>query len=131
MLRTLGFTHQIVIITLSISVAAGDASGQAGNYRGASVPLTPAMKYFGRAVQPVAPAHHVSPAPQPVPRQAASKPFDDVLQPSSISPYLNLDRLELDVSLPNYHAFVLPQLEQEEELQRQAAELRRPGGLSR
>jgi hypothetical protein len=54
-----------------------------------------------------------------------AKPFQPAFQRPTVSPYLNLYREELDDSLPNYFAFVLPQLRQEEFAYQQQMELAR------
>jgi hypothetical protein len=84
--------------------------------------------YFGGRLARAAPAAQprrmpVQPsAPQPVvPR---SKHFQSSVGRPTISPYLNLYREENDSQvLPNYYAFVRPQLEQEEANRRQQHEL--------
>jgi hypothetical protein len=55
------------------------------------------------------------------------KPFQWTPQRPTISPYLQLYREGLDDTLPNYFAFVLPQIEQQELLHRQQLELARIG----
>ena len=52
---------------------------------------------------------------------ARRKPFDDVTLQPTLSPYLNLDLLEENEnSVPNYHIFVRPQLNQRTEIENQA-----------
>jgi hypothetical protein len=55
----------------------------------------------------------------------AAKPFQFTPQRPTISPYLNLYRDERDDTLPNYFAFVLPQLQQQQFVQQQQLELAR------
>lgn len=51
------------------------------------------------------------------------KPFQHASRGPTISPYLNLDRPETSEELPNYFAFVRPQVEQNEINRRQQREL--------
>ena len=52
---------------------------------------------------------------------ARRKPFDDVTLQPTLSPYLNLDLLEENEnSVPNYHIFVRPQLNQRSETEKRA-----------
>jgi hypothetical protein len=79
--------------------------------------LTPAMQYFGGdRVSPSLPQQrrNLAAAPRSV-RISRSKPFQDAVQPKTLSPYLHLNRFETDTSLPNYHLYVRPQLEQQHE----------------
>lgn len=117
---------------LSLFAAASTAMAQ--------VPSPPA------ATQPTAgitsPAHYGAPSPQPappIPEYAARpslavrspralppvKPFEMTPPRPTVSPYLQLHRDDLDESLPNYFAFVLPQLQQQQQLHRQQVELER------
>ncbi len=75
------------------------------------------------------------PRPAPVqPRQSAprsrlrGKPFQSVQSEPAISPYLNMYRRDIDNNLPNYFAFVRPQLQQQEANRQQAAELQQLRG---
>jgi hypothetical protein len=97
-------------------------------------PPTPAAQYFGRQHssnatpenQPSGPGarHHV-PAPQMV-QASESKPFQHIQQPPTLSPYLSLDLVpETSTSVPNYHAFVLPQIQQRAANESQTRELQR------
>ncbi len=52
---------------------------------------------------------------QAVAGRAVSKPFADVDRPPTLSPYLNLDVIESEQGLPNYHAWVRPQVRQRRE----------------
>jgi hypothetical protein len=54
-----------------------------------------------------------------------AKPFQMALQRPTISPYINLYREEPDDSFPNYFAFVLPQIRQQEFAYQQQLELSR------
>lgn len=51
--------------------------------------------------------------------QSAGKPFQDVIPQPTLSPYLTLDAINDDNSLPNYHTLVRPLLEERQELQKQ------------
>lgn len=57
--------------------------------------------------------------------QPTNKPFQDRTPAPTLSPYMNLDRLETSVGLPNYHTFVRPQLQQQLAEQSEQAQLRR------
>jgi hypothetical protein len=57
------------------------------------------------------------------------KPFQAVQMEPAVSAYLNMYRRDSDGgNVPNYFAFVLPQLEQQEVSRQQAAELQRLRG---
>ena len=72
-------------------------------------------QYFATSAPVAAPAR-VSPM---------AKPFQMSPQRPTISPYLNLYREEPDDSFPNYFAFVLPQIRQQEFAYQQQMELSR------
>lgn len=87
----------------------------------------PIVSFSGQITNPAA-----VPTPQRMPIQPAvsppaaqsSKPFENTAGPGTISPYLNLFREDTDAEvLPNYYAFVRPQLEQREANRRQQQEL--------
>ena len=63
-----------------------------------------------------------------LPKRPASKPFTEAAQRPTVSPYLNLYREQDAESLPNYFAFVRPQLQQQRASRRQQAELHRLRG---
>jgi hypothetical protein len=50
--------------------------------------------------------------PSPMPSRRQGKPFQNMTEDPTISPWLNLDRSEDLEELPNYYAFVRPQLDQ-------------------
>ncbi len=94
---------------------------------------TPAAQYFAnrsannvtnqnRAQAPGMQNH--APAPQHV-QISGSKPFQNVQQAPTLSPYLALDLIESSTQLPNYHAFVQPQIQQRAANESQARELQR------
>ena len=63
------------------------------------------------------------------PKRQQGKPFQSVQSQPAISPYLNLYRNDANAnSLPNYFAYVRPQLEQIEANRQQAAELQKLRG---
>ncbi len=117
----------------SLLLTSQQATGQVSGYHAGATPMTPAMKYFGRGLrasvaQPQA-SHQVR-RQAPIVRRAYqpvenNKPFQNVRQRSTISPYLALDALENNVGLPNYYLSVLPQLQQQEANDAKAIELRR------
>ncbi len=97
-------------------------------------PLTPAAQYFGRSHSSNAMAqnptlgpgarHHV-PTPHVV-QNSESKPFQHIQQQPTLSPYLSLDLVpESATSVPNYHAFVLPQIQQRAANESHTRELQR------
>ena len=51
------------------------------------------------------------------------KPFQTEFERPTVSPYLQLHREDLDGTLPNYFAFVRPQIQQQELLEQQRTEL--------
>ncbi len=65
-----------------------------------------------------------APAPQHV-QISGSKPFQNVQQSPTLSPYLAMDLIESSTQLPNYHAFVQPQIQQRAANESQARELQR------
>ena len=99
---------------------------------------TPAAQYFANRSannamnhnQPQAPGiqapgmQNYAPAPQQV-QISGSKPFQNVQQAPTLSPYLALDLIESSTQLPNYHAFVQPQIQQRAANESQARELQR------
>ncbi|TWU29929.1 hypothetical protein [Bythopirellula polymerisocia] len=54
-----------------------------------------------------------------------NKPFQNIQRGPTVSPYLSLDMPETSTSLPNYYAYVRPQLQQRETNEVQAEEIRR------
>lgn len=122
------------------TLAAACLTGPAGTARGQGTPELAAMQ-SGLAVASV--GHHLAEPHQTVPQAPgqfarppvaaatparvtpAVKPFHMASQRPTISPYLNLYREEQDDTLPNYFAFVLPQLRQQQFAQQQLQELTR------
>lgn len=81
---------------------------------------------FGAAPQLAAQAATRRAATIGLRRQAnapATKPFNTVVHEPTVSPYLNLYREESDEGLPNYYAFVRPQLDQQRQNREQAQQL--------
>lgn len=78
-------------------------------------------------------AANLQPSPRPrfIPNGArtttapATRPFTNADAGPTVSPYLNLFREDFDESIPNYHAFVRPQLQQQRANRRQQAEIER------
>ena len=88
---------------------------------------TPALKYFGGRLPARAPAQNVRqrlPDPQPVQLRGA-KPFNNLKRGATLSPYLGLDYRTSEFSIPNYHAFVRPQQQQQISNQAQIEQVRR------
>ena len=96
------------------------APSLAGVYAGTSAQATLSKMPGPTPVQP-------KPAAQPTRRRG--KPFQSVQSEPAISPYMNLYRTDANASnLPNYFAFVRPQLDQIEANRQQAAELQKLRG---
>jgi hypothetical protein len=71
----------------------------------------------------------VQPRPKAPAAPARGKPFQAIQMEPAVSAYLNMYRRESDGgNVPNYFAFVLPQLEQQEANRQQAAELQKLRG---
>lgn len=87
---------------------------------------TPALKYFGRGRQSVAPRQQQRrPILTAAPTQFKnSKPFQNIHRRPTISPYLSLDAVDTGVGLPNYYSRVLPLIEQEKSSRTQSTNLR-------
>lgn len=93
-------------------------------------PMTPAAAYFGRQsarnTMQSPGGRNSMPAPQPVQIAGTGKPFQHIQQPPTLSPYLALDLVpETATSVPNYHAFVMPRMQQQAEYASQSRELQR------
>ena len=79
-------------------------------------PPTPAMRYFGNvAADPVVGQRRpqLLAMSHPVPL-TSSKPFENAVRQPTLSPYLSLNLIENETGLPNYHAWVRPQVRQRE-----------------
>lgn len=102
-----------------------------GSYQRISGYNNPAMEYFGKSrphFYVAQQAQRSLPAPPPAPASnmvQRSKPFSNVRSGPTISPYLGLDIRESGVGLPNYYAFVRPQLDQQQQNQVQQAQYQR------
>lgn len=91
---------------------------------------TPAAQYFGSrsanavlqnqyptAGRQYAPTHHAAPV-------TGGKPFNHIQRQSTLSPYLALDAVpESNTSMPNWHLFVQPQLQQNRSAEARTREL--------
>jgi hypothetical protein len=75
----------------------------------------------GQAVVQMPRRTPIVPSPQVARRQ--TKPFQTLMRDPTINPWLNLDRLENLVELPNYFTFVRPQLDQMETNRRSRADI--------
>ncbi len=90
--------------------------------------LNPTMQYFGGARSRVSQFRQTQrkmPLPRPVQVRGSGKPFSQLSRRPTISPYLNLDVRTSAVGLPNYYAFVRPQLQQQQANRAQAAQVHR------
>lgn len=88
---------------------------------------TPALRYFGRGRYSQAPQRQTQQrvaATRPV-QPTHGKPFQEIDNRPSLSPYLGLDMVQTNEGIPNYYLRVLPQQQQRDAEQRQAAELRK------
>lgn len=107
-----------------VTLAATESQGQ--TYHGGPAYSTPAAIYFGSGQgsnrQMMTPQQAA--VSQPV-HLTGNKPFQDIQRAPTVSPYLSMDLFETGTSLPNYYAYVRPQLEQRETNDRQAEEIRR------
>lgn len=135
-MRTLACVVSLALCLVSTEVLAQQAATFGGSsYGGATFGSTsgrsnPALRYFGNngvAATPQTPPRATFRQPtvtQPTARPM-SKPFENVTPQSNLSPYLSLDLLASPNSIPNYHAYVRPQLEQSQQQQRQNAQIQR------
>jgi hypothetical protein len=91
----------------------------AGSYERVTGSSNPAVNYFGgmrtRAAVVNAPRRQ-APQPHTAPSPPHVKPFSNVYQSPTVTPYLGLDIATGDLGVPNYYAFVRPQLRQQEAL---------------
>ncbi len=87
---------------------------------------TPALKYFGKGKHTPLPRSRPRRQAPPTERfqLAGGKPFQNVNKGPTVTPYLQLDTIESSGGVPNYYSRVLPQLQQQQAIQAQAAELR-------
>lgn len=94
---------------------------------------TPAAQYFTarynggvqqQVIQQAPGGRNQAPAPQAV-EISGSKPFQNIQHAPTLSPYLALDLIESSTQLPNYQAFVQPQLQQRAANDAQAREIAR------
>ncbi|QDS97329.1 hypothetical protein [Adhaeretor mobilis] len=90
----------------------------------------PAMRYFAGSRTQTPPTQTARRQPAAIQTVATSparpqrKPFSNVTQQSNISPYLALDYQESEFAIPNYYAYVRPQLQQRQRQQRQTSQIR-------
>lgn len=108
----------------AVLAISGTATAQtAGSYQRVSGSSNPALEFYGgSAALAFAPQPTVRPLPVVPPADApdpARKPFSSLRPGPNLSPYLALDIRESSTSLPNYYAFVRPQLEQQQFEQQQ------------
>jgi len=109
-------------------VVHAQSASQPGSYLRLSGGSNPALRFFTGAAARDA---HLPPVQQQqsqiqrVQAAAAGKPFEHAVPSATISPYLSLDLREAELGIPNYYAFVKPQLQQRQANQAQAAELQR------
>jgi hypothetical protein len=125
-------TGRIVSVVAGFCAVVGiQAAAEAQRNQGLT---TPAAQYFMNRQTNTAVEQQMAAAPtgrtydanrQPL-QVGDGKPFDHVQRQSSLSPYLGLDAVpESGTSLPNWHLFVQPQLQQRRSAEIQARELLR------
>ena len=122
------------VLAFAISPTAFGQTGRFQNHyasriqqQRSSTTTTPAMQFFGNGhrPRPTNPqVRNLLPVPQPV-QVAGAKPFTTLERGATLSPYLGLDLLSSETSLPNYHAFVRPNQQQQQLNLAQAAQVRR------
>ena len=86
---------------------------------------TAALEFFSRSSRGSvghAPRRNMPP-PRSLQLSGISKPFSNIRRQPTISPYLNLDVLQSETSLPNYYAYVRPQLQQQQTNREQQAQI--------
>jgi hypothetical protein len=94
---------------------------------------TPALQYFGsRSQNPLSTGQSVQVGGRAFVhghqqlQVGGGKPFDQIQRQPTLSPYLALDAVpESSTSLPNWHLFVQPQMQQRKDGEAQALELMR------
>lgn len=100
---------------------------QPSGYQRLSGLSNPAVEYFGGGIQhrqsrPL--ARTQIPMPRSVSVAPTTKPFSNVPRGPAVSPYLALDMVQDAESVPNYFAYVRPQLERQQAVQKQARQMR-------
>lgn len=115
--------------TISRTLASSQSHQPAQFAQKQTTHTNPALRYFGgknaQTVYQQPPTRQQPPAPQPIQVTRANKPFSGTTYTSTITPYLNLDVRQSDVGIPNYYAFVRPQLEQQRTNQLQRRRMQR------
>lgn len=100
-----------------------------GSYQRVTGRSNPALSFFGgsRALEyaPQGGTQAALPAPLPVQSAGVQKPFTQVPQHPTVTPYLALDQFETGEGLPNYYMYVKPQHDQYSVNQVQQAQYRR------
>ena len=132
--------HALAAMIAMLLTAISSAQGQPTTYSSMSGSLpaptsrqtarmNPALRYFGgknaQTVYQQPTIRQQLPQPQPVQVARAGKPFSGTVRTSTITPYLNLDVRQSEVGLPNYYAFVKPQLDQQRTNQKQTQRMQR------
>lgn len=124
-------TGQIVSTGLAMFLACLLTSASQGQGRQGTP--TPALQYFGsRSINAVSPVQPVQVGGRGFVQGhqqlqvSGGKPFEHIQRPSTLSPYLALDAVpESNTSLPNWHLFVQPQMQQRNAGEAHARELMR------
>ncbi len=124
------FTIVALAVVLQNQPPAFGQSAPSSNYHRLSGQQNPAIQYFGGGLgRPVRTGPQRAGLPNsggltPV-STAPIKPFSYVQRGPTVSPYLGLDLVETASGLPNYFAYVRPQLDRIRELESQQAQLNR------
>jgi len=117
------WTKQALAATIAMLLTASSVA------QGQTARMNPALRYFGgknaQKIYQQPTFRQQLPQPQPVQVTRAGKPFSGTVRSSTITPYLSLDVRQSDVGLPNYYAFVKPQLDQQRTNQRQIQRMQR------
>lgn len=117
----------IRITLFAIALLAGTVAAEA---QFGPTPYGPQMTAMASLRQPATrPGYRVAARNGVAAQNAAAvrsfKPYSNLTTTPTVSPYLNLFRDETEGALPNYHAFVQPQLQQQELVRQQRRELDR------
>lgn len=121
----LATTSVLLFSSLALGQSADRTSLTSTNFSATTGTNNPALRYFGGTalLQPSSrrPALQL-PALAPMPKRPIRKPFAGATLGSPVSPYLALDLRESGSGLPNYYAFVRPQLQQQRQFELQQAQ---------
>ena len=125
--KLIGAIGALALLSTSNAFGQGPATSaatRAARFGGAHGMDNPALRYFGGPVtqRPTPQRGAATVSASPVARAPVHKPFHGATLNSPVTPYLSLDLLESSTGLPNYYAFVRPQLEQRRQFEIQQAQ---------